>query len=307
MAERPIDLGWMRMLVEIGRKGSLTAAAEELGLTQPAISYKIRRLEEELGIRLLKRQHRGVELTVEGARLLAVVERNVSEIDQMAREFKAPQRPTIRIHTDYAVSSLWLIPRMQEFRALYPEINIQIAATQNPRQHNADRDDVLIVFGSRVEAGNNATLLLPEKVRPVCAPGFLDCPPKNITPKKLAQSKLIHLDSSWASTWFDWRSYLTDIGIDRSLGQGRGDISFNTYSLVVQSAIEGQGLALGWSGLVDELIRSGALIGVGPVLSAPERGYWLVHPQNRQSAAQKLVDWLLTHAGRDDVDLGGDG
>jgi len=297
----------MRMLVEIGRKGSLTAAAEELGLTQPAISYKIRRLEEELGIRLLKRQHRGVELTVEGARLLAVVERNVSEIDHLAREFKAPQRPTIRIHTDYAVSSLWLIPRMQEFRALYPEINIQIAATQNPRQHHADRDDVLIVFGSRLEAGNNATLLLPEKVRPVCAPGFLDCPPKKITPKKLAQSTLIHLDSSWASTWFDWRSYLTDIGIDRSLSQGRGDISFNTYSLVVQSAIEGQGLALGWSGLVDELIRSGALIGVGPVLSAPERGYWLVHPQNRQSAAKKLVDWLLTHASRDDVDLGGGG
>lgn len=293
MADRPIDLGWMRVLVEIGKRGSLTAAAQELGLTQPAVSYQMRRLEEELGVQLLKRQHRGVELTAEGARLLELADRSVGEIDKLAGEFKAQDRPTVRLHTDYAFSSLWLIPRMQEFRALYPNVNIKIVASQNPRQQTTGDDDVLIIFGSRLEAGDDATLLLPENVQPVCAPGFLDFPPETATPEQLAQLKLVHLDSSWASTWFDWRSYFTTTGINRSASQGRGDISFNTYSLVVQSAAEGQGVALGWSGLVDELLKTGALIGVGPALSAPERGYWLVGAQTRKAAARKLVDWLL--------------
>ncbi len=296
MAERPIDLGWMRMLVEIGKRGSLTAAAQELGLTQPAVSYQMRRLEDELGVKLLKRQHRGVELTPEGTRLYELAARNVAEIDQLTGEFKATERPTVRLHMDYAFSSLWLIPRMQDFRARYPDINIKIAATQNPRSQSADDDDVLIIFGSRQEAGDNATLLLPEKVRPVCAPGFLDCPPDEAKAEQFAKLKLVHLDSSWASTWFDWASYFTRVGVKRSASQGRGDISFNTYSLVVQSAVEGQGVALGWSGLVDNLLESGALVGVGPTLEAPERGYWLVGSKDRKAAASKLVNWLLEQA-----------
>lgn len=296
MAERPINLGWMRILLEIGRRGSLTAAAQGLGLTQPAVSYQMRRLEEELGIRVLKRQHRGVELTPEGRRLYDTVSRHVAEIDLLAGEFKTNERPTVRLHTDYAFSSLWLIPRMQEFRARYPDINIQIAATQNPLRQNAGENDVLVIFGTREEAGSNATLLLPEKVRPVCAPGFLNATPEMATPEHFATLKLIHLESSWASTWHDWPSYLASAGVHRNIEQGRGDISFNTYSLVVQSAIGHQGLALGWAGLVDDLLESGALVGVGPELEAPDRGYWLMGSSGRKGATAKLVDWLRQQA-----------
>ncbi|KAA3511585.1 MULTISPECIES: choline sulfate utilization transcriptional regulator [Agrobacterium] len=296
MAERPINLGWMRILLEIGKRGSLTAAAQELGLTQPAVSYQIRRLEEELGIRVLKRQHRGVELTPEGRRLYDTVSRHVAEIDLLAGEFKTNERPTVRLHTDYAFSSLWLLPRMQEFRARYPDINIQIAATQNPLRQSAGENDVLVIFGSREEAGNNATLLLPEKVRPVCAPGFLESAAEMATPEHFAKLKLIHLESSWASTWHDWPSYLASLGVNRSPEYGRGDISFNTYSLVVQSAIGHQGLALGWAGLVDDLLESGALVSVGPELEAKDRGYWLMGSSVRKGATAKLVDWLLEQA-----------
>ena len=296
MAERPINLGWMRILLEIGRRGSLTAAAQGLGLTQPAVSYQIRRLEEELGIRVLKRQHRGVELTPEGRRLYDTVSRHVAEIDLLAGEFKTNERPTVRLHTDYAFSSLWLIPRMQEFRARYPDINIQIAATQNPLRQNTGENDVLVIFGTREEAGRNATLLLPEKVRAVCAPGFLNTSPEMAKPEHFAKLKLIHLESSWASTWHDWPSYLASAGVQRNIEHGRGDISFNTYSLVVQSAIGHQGLALGWAGLVDDLLKSGALVGVGPELEAPDRGYWLMGSSGRKGATAKLVDWLREQA-----------
>lgn len=298
MAERPITLGWMRILHEIGKRGSLTAAAQELGLTQPAVSYQLRRLEDELGVRLLKRQHRGVELTPEGVKLHALISHHVVEIDELASEFKAYERPTVRLHMDYAFSSLWLIPRMQAFRARYPDINIQIAANQNPLRQNAGDDDVLVIFGTRQEAGNDATLLLPEKVRPVCAPGFLDRPPEAITPADLATLKLVHLESDWASTWFDWPKYFKSIGVNRNAEQGRGDMSFNTYSLVVQSAVERQGLALGWAGLVDDLVESTALIGIGPTLDAPDRGYWLVGSSTRKVATLKLVEWLKEKAPR---------
>lgn len=296
MADRRIDLGWMRVLVEIGRRGSLTAAAQELGLTQPAVSYQMRQLEEQLATRLLIRQHRGVELTPEGRRLFDLVSQQVGEIDRLSDDFKARKRPTVRLHTDYAFSSLWLIPRMQDFRARHPDINIQIAASQNPRRQNTGDDDVLVIFGTHVEAGSNATLILPEKVRPVCAPGFLDALPENAVPEQLVTSKLIHLESSWASAWHDWPSYFAGIGVKRKSGEEKGDISFNTYSLVVQSAITHQGLALGWAGLVDDLVESGALVGVGPTLEAPNRGYWLVDSKDRKSASGKLVEWLLEQA-----------
>ncbi|GAK69752.1 choline sulfate utilization transcriptional regulator [Agrobacterium rubi] len=292
MADRPINLGWMRILEVIGRRGSLTAAAQELGLTQPAVSYQMRRLEEELGIRLLKRQHRGVELTQEGLRLYGLVSRHVAEIDRMTGELKGASRPTVRVHTDYAFSSLWLIPRMQAFRARYPDVHIQIAATQNPLRQNVADNDVLIIFGSRADAEDGGILLVPESVRPVCAPGFFDVPNDTVTPQHLAGLKLIHLESSWPSTWFDWPSYLAGVGVARGQEYGRGDISFNTYSLVIQSAIGQQGIALGWAGLVDGLLESGALVGVGPTVEAPERGYWLVGSKDRKGAALKLADWL---------------
>ena len=293
MAGRPIDLGWMRILLEIGRCGSLTAAAQQLRLTQPAVSYQIRRLEEELGTTLLKRQHRGVELTPEGRRLYDLVSRQVTEIDQLAGELRRQERPTIRLHTDYAFSSLWLIPRMQNFRALYPDINIQIVANQSPLRQNVEDDDVLVIFGNSADAGQDATLLLAEKVTPVCAPGFLDCPPDAVTTAQLAKFKLIHLDSPRTSNWFDWQSYFGEVGVTRGAETGKGDISFNTYSLVIQAALGEQGLAIGWSGLVDDLLKSGALVSVGQTIEAPDRGYWLVGSTERKAAAAKLVNWLL--------------
>ena len=103
MAERPLDLSWMRIFTEVARRGSLTAAAASLKLTQPAVSYQIRRLEDELGVALIRRKHRGIELTAEGQRLFEVVSRSVDAIDLVAQQLrKTDERQTIRLHTDYA-------------------------------------------------------------------------------------------------------------------------------------------------------------------------------------------------------------
>lgn len=298
MAERPLDLGWMRIFVEIARAGSLSAAAQLLGLTQPAVSYQIRRVEEQMGVRLFRRQHRGVELTAEGERLFDVVSRSVGEIDQLVRRFRREvERPVIRLRTDYAFSSLWLIPRMHGYRLLYPEMDIQIVATQRMERDLSEEGEVAVVFGSRADYGNGGILLLPEKVVPVCTRGFLERHGPFESVADLARARLVHLDTAAPSPWFDWSSFFAAHGIERGVHDGRGDISFNTYSLVIQAVMGEQGLAIGWMGLIDALLDTGMLVEAGPELEAPERGYWLLRPERQDMLSDRLSTWLMAEAG----------
>ena len=297
MADRPVDLGWLRIFVEVGRSGSLSAAAASLGLTQPAVSYQIRRIEEQIGVTLFVRQHRGVELSPEGRRLFEIVEKAVGGVDAVVRSFRAEaERPAVRLRTDYAFSALWLMPRMHRFRLLCPQVDIQIVATQRQERSLSYSGDVSVVFGTREEFDPEAILLLPEKVAPICAQGFVDRYGPFSDPSQLVQATLVHLDTETPSPWFDWKSYFAEFGIARDNYSGQGDLRFNTYSLIVQAAIGEQGLALGWMGLVDSLLAGRMLVTAGPVLEAPNRGYWLLPPKSQSTHAERLTEWLVTEA-----------
>jgi putative choline sulfate-utilization transcription factor len=294
MTERPLDLGWMRIFTEVARRGSLTAAAGSLRLTQPAVSYQIRRLEDDLGVALVRRKHRGIELTTEGQKLFEIVSRNVDAIDLLAQQLRrTEERQTIRLHTDYAFSSLWLIPRMHGFRALNPDINIQIVATQDPLGQGKHDSDVMIIFGTRQDAGDGAVLLLSEKVTPVCSPALLAEIPAPSDIADISRMKLIHLENTSQMHWFDWASYFKHFGVLRGAENESGDISFNNYTMVVQATIGEQGFALGWAGLVDPLVEAGVLVTAGPSLDAPGCGYWLLRPKSSDSAVRKLTGWLI--------------
>ncbi|AYM08676.1 LysR family transcriptional regulator [Agrobacterium radiobacter] len=294
MSDRPLDLGWMRIFTDVARRGSLTAAAASLRLTQPAVSYQMRKLEDELGVVLIRRKHRGIELTAEGQKLFDIVSRNVDAIDLLAQQLRRTEdRQTIRLHTDYAFSSLWLIPRMHGFRALNPDINIQIVATQDPLGQGKHDSDVMIIFGTRQEAGDGAVLLLSEKVTPVCSPALLADAAAPASVADLTRLKLIHLENTSQAHWFDWPSYFKHFGVLRGPENDGGDISFNNYTMVVQATIGEQGFALGWAGLIDPLLEAGVLVTAGPSLDAPGRGYWLMRPKNSDNAVRKLTGWLI--------------
>ncbi len=178
---------------------------------------------------------------------------------------------------------------MHAFRLLYPEMDIQIVATQRMEHGLPDEADFAVVFGTRGEFGGDAKLLLPEKVVPVCTQGFLDRNGPFSGPAELAKARLLHLDTRGPSPWFDWKSYLAELGIGRDTAAGHGELSFNTYSLVVQAAIGEQGLAIGWLGLVDSLLSSRMLVTAGPMLEAQDRGYWLLPPKSRSAETDRLV------------------
>lgn len=294
MSERPLDLGWMRIFTEVARHGSLTGAAALLKLTQPAVSYQIRRLEDELRVALILRKHRGIELTAEGQRLFEAASRSVDAIDLVAQQLRrTDEHQTIRLHTDYAFSSLWLIPRMHSFRILNPDINIQIVATQDPLGQGKNDSDVMIIFGTQQEAGEGAVLLLSERVTPVCSPSLLADRSTPASISDISRRKLIHLENNSQTHWYDWADYLTHFGVDRGAEHSGGDISFNNYAMVVQASICEQGFALGWAGLIDPLLEAGVLVAAGPSLDASNRGYWLARPKNDDSAVGKLIEWLI--------------
>lgn len=297
MRQRAVELGWMRLFVEVARRGNLTSAAAALKISQPAISYQIRRIEEQIGVDLLTRVHRGVELTPAGQRLYDIAKRAVDEIDDAVRAFRANQgRSTIRLLTDYAFASLWLMPRMHAFRLLYPELDIQIVATQRLQREELGESDIAVAFGVQRDFGDGVVLLLPEVVAPVCTPAFAEQNGPFADASSLAKSTLIHLDSSAPSPWFEWTTYLSSFNAVRDAQSGHVDLSFNTYSLVVQAAVGGQGIALGWKGLIDDHISSGLLAPVGPALEVRERGYWLIRPERAGQPISRLGSWLLSEA-----------
>lgn len=291
MSEPSVDLAWMRLLVEVDRKGSLSSAAEALGLSQPAVSYQIRLLEERFGLPLLQRLHRGVRFTEEGRRLLVIAERTVSEVDTLQRSLRAARRrPTVRLATDYAFSSLWLIPRMHAFRQSHPEIDLHIVATQRLAQHWREDADLAVAFGAGAEFGPEARLLIPEHVVPVCTPALArtETGPSGLLTEHVP---LIHLEAEGASPWLDWPAYLEKLGMPRTQQEGAGDLRFNTYALVIQAAMAGQGVALGWLGVVDHLLDANLLVTAGETVTVPGRGYWLV-PGSASEAVRLLATWL---------------
>lgn len=290
---RKVDLGWIRVFTEVARLGSLSDAARNLNLTQPAVSYQIRRAEAEFGTPLLRRRHRGVELTEAGQALAAILTRSVAQLDDLAdRLRRRPGGATLRLHTDYAFSGLWLIPRIHRFRDAHPDIDLQIIASQHSDPGQMQPGDLAVIFGTEAALGPEARLLIEERVVPVCAPQFA----AGRSAGQFAQTRLIHLDSPAPAPWFDWRRYLAAIGRDGDLANDSGNLRFNTYSLVIEAAVAGEGVALGWGGLVDPLLARGLLIRFGPGMVAGGRGYFIVQRAPQDGMAQLLRDWLVAES-----------
>lgn len=284
---RDVDLGWQRVFVEVARSGTLSEAARRLNLTQPAVSYQIRRAEDQFGTPLLHRLPRGVIPTETGARLLQILSDSVAQIDQLAAHTRKARAPTVlRLHTDFALSALWLIPRIHGFRASHPEYDLQIIASQHTDLAQLQDGDLAAVFGTAAALPPDTPLLLPERVVAVCVPGLAEA--------SLARGDLIHLDSAATAPWFDWPGYLAAIGVARDMGgDGGGHLRCNTYSLVIEAALAGQGIALGWRGLVDPLLAEGRLIEAGPQIAAPDRGYFLTGAPAGGPGQDRLKAWLM--------------
>ncbi len=294
MSERKLDLGWLRIFEAVGRLGSITAAGRELGLTQPAVSYQIRRIEEQVGAPLIDRLHRGCKLTEAGETLFRATSASIERIDLAGRDIRArTETPVVRIFTDYGFASFWLMPRVSEFRTLHPGVEVHVVASQGLNGAFDETADAAIVFGRRSDFPAGARLLMVERVVPVCSPGFLERAGPLADAEAISRQPLLHLDTSGKPRWLTWTSWLAAHGVNRTPRQG--DLGLNTYGFVIDAALAQEGVALGWMGLIDSRLANGSLVTVGPELLREDCGYWLV--VNRQAHhIEALSDWLVGHA-----------
>jgi putative choline sulfate-utilization transcription factor len=273
---------------------NFTAAAQELATTQPAVSQRIALLEADLGVALFKRGHRGVQLTADGVHLFEAVHASLGGIGEAVARIRERQADQVlTVGTDFGFAAYWLMPRLAALRADWPELDVRIVTSQNEIDVRGDAMDMAIAFGSGRWPGCEAQALFPELVLPVCSPAFLARHPRiGDSPQALLKLPLLHLESPEPARWLTWRDWFTAQGL--SLKDERHGLTLNNHTLVLQAAMTGQGVALAWRPLVDELLKGGQLVVACDRPLRTERGYFLVQPgaQRPSATLRRFKAWI---------------
>lgn len=271
---------------------NFTRAAEELGVSQAAVSRQIATLEGHLNAKLFDRLHHALRLTEQGKAFQRVVARSLGAIANSAETIRqADTEVRVTLFANVAVATFWLSPRLPRLAKRLAETDIRLVASDTEPDEALDGIDLGIFYGDGQWPRLDAELLFAEELFPVCSPAYLKTAPPLETPADLLQHSLLHIDQH-APDWINWRMWLQAQGVapPRTI---RGP-KFNNYALLIDMAVEGRGIGLGTRHLVDRLIEEGALVRALDVSLKSERGYYLVTRRDRHlsNEAQGVLRWL---------------
>jgi DNA-binding transcriptional LysR family regulator len=271
---------------------SFTRAAEELHLSQAAISQQIRSLEESLQVKLFTRSHRAVQLTNEGREYQHTVAAILKQLAGATMDIQNIEvSRQLVIGCDQAFASQWLSPRLGPLRLLMPDFTLRIIASDDYSESLGNEIQVAILHGDGQWPGFHALRLFDEEVFPVCSPGYDHEFDRQDWVEWLLQAQLIDLaDSHW--NWMNWRLWLGANNIDQPLANR--NLQINSYPLVIDAACCGHGVALGWRYLVDDLITAGQLLRPIEESVRTELGYYLISRDNLRDdpGVTRFCDWL---------------
>src|SRR5471032_496170 len=301
-----LSLDLLRAFEAAARQRSFTAAAVELGTTQPAISQQIKRLEEQLTTRLFDRIYRGIELTEAGAILFEQVQLGLQNIDAGLTAISAQQsHEVLQVATDFAFAAYWLMPRLHRFHEANPQVDVSLVTSE--RNHAALRSDidVAVLFGDGRFKQGDSLWLFNEEVFPVCSPQLLQDRSAPLPVQSLLEFPLLHLRQQNNNQWFDWSGVFRELGI--TTAPTPGQLRFDNYTLLIQAAIAGQGVAIGWRRLVDNLLEQNWLCRPISDTVISRFGYYVVQPQRKRRGqlVERFVDWLVAEQARSAQSLTG--
>jgi DNA-binding transcriptional LysR family regulator len=256
-----LSLDLLKGFEAAARHLSFTRAAEELFLTQSAVSREIKTLEEQLGQPLFSRVHRGLRLTDAGQVLYRAVGEALALIDEASDRLAASRSAeTLTVTTSVPLASMWLVPKLRRFFQLHPEVDVRSVAANQRLDLERERLDVAIRWappGSSVPGGEP---LLDMEIFPVCSPALARDRTRPLRcPADLAKHVLLDLETVAArGPWSDWRPWLEVM----RLGGLRpaGTLRFSHYDQVVQAAIDGSGVAIGRNPHNARHLREGLLV-----------------------------------------------
>jgi LysR family glycine cleavage system transcriptional activator len=288
-------LNALRSFEAAARHQSFTRAAEELCVTQGAVSHQVKALEAELGLKLFNRERQGLAITEAGRNYLAVVRDAVDGIalgtDRLLQRLHSGAI-TVSASPDFAAK--WLVIRLGRFAEAYPETELKVSATMHHVDFAREDVDLAIRHGVGDWAGLDAVNLCFEELFPVCSPVLLRSRRGIHNPEDVLQFPLLHLDDRR-----DWSKWLEAAGAS---GEGllHGPI-LNHASMLIDAAIDGQGIALARTALAAADLINGRLVRPLPTTLPLKNTYWIVSPK-ATSALPKIIafrDWLLAEAAAD--------
>ena len=293
-------LDQLRGFVAVGRHMSITLAADELCLSQSAVSRQIQALEQHLGIALLVRAYRSIAFTAEGERLFRSADAALRQLQDIAGDIQAQSqaRPVraVTISASIGLTGLWLLPRLNTFQKLYPSIDVRISANNKIIDQSKDGIDLALRYTNAKSVPADAIRLFDETIVPVAHPSLGLKFKKN--GKLVIQWPLLEFEET-KKDWLSWHDWLSKE--DMQTARARGILHFNQYDQLIQAAVAGQGIALGRLELIQDFIADGRLMTLTPGKSQGEHGfaYWLLASDAGLSVdAAQVKDWLLGEANK---------
>lgn len=293
------SLDFLRGFEAAGRRLSFTLAAEELFVTQSALSRQIKALEDALGLTLFERRHRALALTAAGAAFHRDVSAALESIALASEVIRGRSRaPGLTLSTTVSFASLWIVPRLASFRAHHPDLDVYVSADDRVIDLARSDVDVAIRYLPEARAPEGSLRLFGERMLPVASPKLVQHRGTPLQrPEDLAHHVLLHLDDpDGRIPWLNWPAWLTSNGAPGL--KPAGSLRFRYYDQVIQAAVGGQGVALGRIPLIAEHLRDGRLVAPFPKRFDTARGYFaIVAPgaADRPDVAA-FVAWMLEEA-----------
>jgi LysR family transcriptional regulator, glycine cleavage system transcriptional activator len=289
------SLDLIRGFVAVGRRMSVTLAAQDLCLTQSAVSRQINALEESLGVKLLVRGYRSITFTPEGERLFRSADGAVQQLQDVMGDIHTTgvQRP-VMLSASIGVTGLWLLPRLSRFQERYPGVDLRVSANDRVADLRSDGIDLAIRYTTPSKVPEGSTRLFGESVAPVAHPSL---GLKSLrSAQSLAKLSLLEFDNP-NHPWLQWREWLSAKGWADAKHQGV--LHFNQYDQVIQAALDGQGVALGRLALIQPLLDDQRLVLLAPPTQRPEttHAYWLINANEHPRAdVRRVADWIEAEA-----------
>nr|WP_207204033.1 LysR substrate-binding domain-containing protein [Pseudomonas sp. TH31] len=272
----------LRAFEAVARHLSFIKAADELSVTQSAISHQVHKLEQFLNQRLFIRRTRAIDLTPAGESYYCKIQPALESIASATRELRGDeqQETTLRIGLLASFATLWLAPRLAGFNARYPRIHVELLPSVQLADVSGGEVDLAIRYGKGGWPKVQARRFMVETLTPVCSPAF--------KAQRVDKGPLLMAKSYQPFEWTDWSARnAVDLSHYPSM-------MLHDYNIVVEAAVTGQGIAMGRQHLIERRLKEGALVeAFDTPLFISDIGYWLVTPDRPPShAAECFAQWL---------------
>jgi LysR family transcriptional regulator, glycine cleavage system transcriptional activator len=288
-------LSAVRAFEAAARHGSFTKAAAELGMTQAAVSYQIKLLEDRVGAPLFLRLPKRVVLSEAGKRLAPPVSEAFQRLEAAFAAMRATNEGVLSITAILTFATNWLVPRLGAFQLAHPDIAVRLETTHRLVDFAREDFDLGIRSGHGKWPGLKAHLLMPTEFTPLCSPAFLARVGTLDSPADLLRLPLL----TWSDDW--WREWFTLAGIPDPKPSALAGIELESQQMLANAAMAGQGVAMLTPTFFAADIAADRLVQAFDLIARSESSFYVVYPQERQNSPKirAFRDWILQEVGRD--------